>query len=212
MSDSASTTRTPFITRALALALLVNLCAAQEPSSPQPEVIAPNLARLEGVDTGSGIHYVRLILSLPPAETSTQAPPRFIMECTEIKGKRDLAWLVSFGGVADANFTPPFRPTQARPHPPHNPNANLTMTFEGYMKWKPYVRSWEVLPSGELRYRNPGLKSPNLDGPRFFLQYLNSLPGLRIGYAIPAAGSPPDMRFQTRPMLDELKKIPACQP
>jgi hypothetical protein len=153
-----------------------------------------------------------LILSLPPVENSTQAPARFIMECTEIKARRDLAWLVNFGGVAGVNFIPPFRPTPAEPFPPRNPSANLKMTFEGYMKWKPYVRSWEVLPSGELRYRNPGLESSNMDGPRFFLQYLNSFPGLRIGYARPAAGNPPDLLFQTRPMLDELQKNPACQP
>jgi hypothetical protein len=207
MSDSAS-----FLTRALVLVLLVNLCTAQEPSPPQPEVIAPSLSRLEGVDAGSGIHYVRLILSLPPLEDSTQAPPRFIMECTEIKGRRDLSWFVSFGGVAGVDFTPPFRPTQAERFPPRYPGANLTMTFEGYTKWKPYVRSWEVLPSGELRYRNPGLESPNMDGPRFFLPYLNSLPGLRIGYAKRSVRDSPDLLFQTRPMLDELKKNPACQP
>jgi hypothetical protein len=207
MINSAS-----FVTRALVLALLVSFCAAQEPSLPQPEVIAPNLSRLEGVDAGSGIHYVRLILSLPPVENSTQAPARFIMECTEVKAKRDLAWLVSFGGIADVNFIPPFRPTEAERFPPRNPSANLRMTFEGYMKWKPYVRSWEVLPSGELRYRNPGLESPNMDGPRFFLPYLNSLPGLRIGYAKPSVGEPAEFLFQTRTMLDELKKNPVCQP
>jgi hypothetical protein len=207
MSDSAS-----LVTGALVLALLVNLCAAQEPSLPQPVLIAPNLSRLEGVDAGSGIHYVRLILSLSPVEDSTQAPARFIMECTEIEARRDLTWLVSFGGVAGVNFTPPFRPTQAEPFPPRNPSANLRMTFEGYMNWKPYVRSWEALPSGELRYRNPGLESPNLDGPRFFLPYLKSLPGLRIGYAKRSAGDPPDLLFQTRTMLDELQKNPACQP
>jgi hypothetical protein len=212
MNDSASTIGTPILTPALILLFLVNLCGAQEPSPQQPEVIAPSLSRLEGVDAGSGIHYVRLILSLPPAENSTQAPPQFIMECTESKGKRDLAWLVSFGGVAGVNFTPPFRATPVRPYPPHNASANLTMTFEGYMKWKPYVRSWEVLPSGELRYRNPGLGSPNMDGPRFFLPYLNSLPRLRIGYAKRSVGDPPDLLFQTRTMLDELKKNPACQP
>lgn len=198
--------------RVLVLAFLLNLCAAQEPSPPRSEVIAPNLSRLEGVDAGSGIRYVRFILYLPPAENSTQSPPHFIMECTEIKGHRDLAWLISFGGVAAVNFIPPFRPTTAEPYPPRNPSVNLSMTFEGYMKWKPYVRSWEVLPSGELRYRNPGFNSPNLDGPRFFLQYLDPLPGLRIGYAKPSGAEPPDLLFQTRTMLGELKKNPTCQP
>jgi hypothetical protein len=207
MSHSVS-----FVPLALVVTLLVSLCAAQEPSLPQQVVIAPNLSRLEGVDAGSGIHYVRLILSLPPVENSIQAPARFIMECTEIKAKRDLVWLVSFGGIAGVNFIPPFRPTQAERFPPRNPSANLRMSFEGYMKWKPYVRSWEVLPSGELRYRNPGLESPNMDGPRFFLPYLNSLPGLRIGYTKPSVGEPAELLFQTRTMLDELKKNPACQP
>jgi hypothetical protein len=192
--------------------LIVKSIIAQEPSAPQPVTVAPNLMRLEGVDAGSGIHYVRLLLYLRSAEASTDAPPRFTMECTENKGKRDLAWSISFGNVKDIYFTAPFRPTPQERFPPRNPSANLKMTFEGYTKWKPLTRSWEVLPSGELRYRNPGIDSPNLDGPRFFLQYLNSLPGLRIGYARPAPGTPPDLVFQTRPLLNELIKTPACQP
>ena len=185
---------------------------AQETQAPQPVTIAPNLMRLEGVDTVTGIHYVRLLLSLPAPEGSTKPPPRFTMECTDNKGKRSLAWFVSFGGVADVSFTRPFRPTPREHSPPRNPSTNLKMTFEGYMKWKPYTRSWEILPSGELRYRNPGLHSPNLDDPRFFLKYLSSLPGLRIGYAKPAPESPPELLFQTRPLLDELNKSPVCQP
>jgi hypothetical protein len=185
---------------------------AQETPAPQPVTVAPNLMRLEGVDTVTGINYVRLLLSLPTPEGSTEPPPRFTTECTENKGRRSLAWFVSFGGVADVGFTRPFQPTPQEPFPPHNPSTNLKMTFEGYMKWKPYTRSWEVLPSGELRYRNPGLDSPNLDGPRFFLKYLSSLPGLRIGYAKPAPESPPELLFQTRPLLDELNKTPVCRP
>jgi hypothetical protein len=168
--------------------------------------------RLEGVDVASGVHYVRLILYLPSGGGSIDPPPRFVMECTENKGKRDLAWFVSFGGVSNVYFTPPFRPTPQEPFPPRNPSANLKMTFEGYAKWKPYIRSWEILSSGELRYRNPGIESPNMDSPRFFLQYLHALPGLRIGYAKPVPGNPPDLLFQTRPLLDELNKTPVCLP
>jgi len=186
--------------------------AAQERAAPQPVPGAPNLLRLEGVDADSGIHYIRLLLSLPAASGSSLAPPRFTIECTENKGRRDMSWFLSFGGVDDTQFTPPFRPTQASPFPPPHPNASLKMTFEGYTRWKPFVRVWEVLPSGELRYRNPGMQSPNMDTPRSFLQYLKPLPGLRIGYAKAAPGSPPEVLFQTRPLLDEMQKTPLCQP
>ena len=185
---------------------------AQETPAAKPVTIAPDLIRLEGVDAVSRIHYVRLLLSLPAPQGSTKPPPRFTMECTEKKGKRSLAWLVSFGGIADVGFTRPFQPTPQERFPPTNPSANLKLTFEGYTKWKPYTRSWEVLPSGELKYRNPGIDSPNLDGPRFFLKYLGSLPGLRIGYAKPAPESPPELFFRTQPLLDELNKTPVCQP
>ena len=199
-------------TEMLALLVMAGVAVSQEASAPQPLTIAPNLTRLEGVDAASGIHYVRLMLYLPSVEGSTDAPPRFTMECTENKGKRDLAWLVSFGAVSNIYFASPFRPPPQDPFPPRYPSANLRMTFEGYTKWKPYVRSWEILPSGELRYRNPGIESPNMDGPRFFLQYLNSLPGLRIGYAKPAPGNSAELFFQTRPLLDEFSKTPVCQP
>jgi hypothetical protein len=198
--------------QAFVLLMLVSVAAAQEVSPPQPLTLAPNLMRLEGVDAASGVRYVRLILSLPSVGGSIDAPPRFVMECTENNGKRDLAWFVSFGAVSNVNFTPPFRPTPQEPFPPRNPSVNLKMTFEGYTKWKPYTRSWEILPSGELRYRNPGVESPNMDSPRFFLQYLNPLPGLRIGYAKPVPGNPPDLLFQTRPLLDELNNTPVCLP
>ena len=83
------------------------------------------------------------------------------------------------------------------------------MNFEGYTRWKPLTRAWEPDPSGELRYRNPGMHSPNLDTPRSFLVYLNALPALRIGYADGRAGA---VVFQTRALLDELAKTSICQP
>ena len=198
----------------LVLTLLVSgvPCISQKISVNQPVMVAPNLLRLEGVDADSGIHYVRLLFSLPPIAGSTKSPGRFTMECTENKGKRDLVWFVSFGGIDDIQFTPPFRPTQTELFPPDRPSISLKMTFEGYMKWKPYTRVWEVLPSGELRYRNPGMQGPNMETPRYFLPYLNSLPGLRIVLAKYAPGNPPELFFQTQPLLDEMKKIPLCAP
>jgi hypothetical protein len=185
---------------------------AQDKPTPQLVPDASNLLRVEGVDAGSGTHYVRLMLSLPAAVGSINAPPRFTMECTESKGKRELSWFLSFGGVEDTQFTPPFRPSDENPFPPPRPSVRLKMIFEGYTKWRPFVRVWEVLPSGALRYRNPGMQSPNMDTPRSFLQYLNPLPGLRIGYARPSAGDPHELFFETRPLLNEVQKTSICQP
>jgi hypothetical protein len=166
----------------------------------------PNLLRLEGTDEASGTHYVRLTLLSSAGKDDRSAPPHFTVECTEVGGKRDLNWFVAFGGVAPAGFALPFHPTPQHPNRP--PSEKLTMSFEGYTKWKPVTRAWELDPSGELRYRNPGMHSPNLDTPRTFLVYLNSLPALRIGYADARAGA----LFQTRPLLDELAKTPICLP
>jgi len=203
----------------LTSALLALVCAgfspitasAQDAPASQPVAGSPNLLRLEGTDSSSGIHYVRLLLSLPTEPGETNAPPRFTVECTDKAGRHDMSFFISFGGVTDAAFTPPFRPTPEVHFPPSNPTVKLTMTFEGYMKWKPMTRAWELLPSGELRYRNPGLSSPNLDPPRFFLQYLNSLSGLRVWYAHPTPASPHEVFFQTRPLLNEMAKTPICQ-
>ena len=187
---------------------------AQDAPILQPVPGVPNLMRMEGTDAESGIHYVRLLLSLPasadaPAAT---APPRFTIECQESGGKRDLWWFASFGGVTDSTFVPPFHATKIIPNAPKYPSVNIKMTFEGYVKWKPFIKGWSKLRSGELKYQNPGFGSPNMESSRWFMQYLNSLPGLRLSYAKPAAGDPPEVFFQTQPILDEMKKTPACAP
>ena len=194
-----------------AIACLSVSAFAQQAPVAQPVAGAANLLRLEGTDPESGIHYVRLMLSLPAASGETKAPPRFTVECTDNGGKRDLYWVVSFGGVSDTAFTPPFHRTPQHPNRPKPTTLRLTMTFEGYMKWKPLTRAWALLPSGELRYENPGMHSPNMESLRLYSSYLNSLPGLRIRYAQINAGSPPEVFFQTRPLLDEMAKTPLCQ-
>jgi hypothetical protein len=171
---------------------------------------APNLLRVEGVDAESGIHYVRLTLQLGHSGKDN-APPHFTVECTELNGKRDLSWFVAFGGVAPASFTPPFRPTPEHRQRPKHPSQKLQMDFEGYKTWRPFTRVWEVLPSGELRYRNPGMHSPNMEGPRYFLAYLSSLPSLRIGYENAGGADAAEEVFPTQPLLDELAKTPLCR-
>ena len=180
----------------------------------QPVTAVGNMTRLEGIDAESGIHYVKLLVSLPasPDAPAAAAPPRFTIECQESNGKRDLWWYASFGGVTDTTFLPPFHATKTRPNAPKFPSVNIKMTFEGYIKWKPFIKGWSLLRSGELKYQNPGFGSPNMESSRWFMQYLNSLPGLRLSYAKPAAGDPPEVFFQTQPILDEMKKTPACAP
>src|ERR1039458_3544193 len=81
----------------------------------------PDLQVLEGIDHPSGIHYARLLLSLPKVADTATAPPRFTLECTDDKGHREQSWYVSFGSVEETSFTPPFHPTPSQEFPPPNP-------------------------------------------------------------------------------------------
>jgi hypothetical protein len=194
----------------LLLLLCCRIAPAQAASPAQPAPDASAIKRVKGVDAGSGIQYLRLSITLPPATGAAQYPPRLTMECRANKGKHDLLWYVSFGGVPEQSFEPPFHPTDAQPFPPLLPRRKLTMFFEGYMQSKPFARTWLLEPSGELRYCNPGLDCPNMEGPLHFLAFLNSLPGLRIRGANPLSNNQQDVVFQTRPLLDALKTSPAC--
>ncbi|MGD0892634.1 MAG: hypothetical protein ABR923_13975 [Terracidiphilus sp.] len=190
------------------LLLAPAILAAQDPP-PQQAPAVPTLQRIEATDSATGIHYVRLSISLP-ATANAGLPPRFTVECRDDHGKRDLQWFVGFGGAQDSGFIPPFHRTQTALFPPVYPKVKLKMSYEGYIKWKPVIKGWEALPSGELHYLNPGIGSPNMEPARSFLPFLNSLPGLRIGYARPAKGDPAELFFQTQPLLDEIKKTPDC--
>jgi hypothetical protein len=199
-------------------ALLVFLAAGaslRSQEAPSPDVTngpaTPTLLRTEGTDAGTGIHWVRLRLSLLSAGDADRAP-RFIMECQDLKGKHSLLWFLNFGGFDDPGFIAPFQAKQNDVFGPQYPGVDLKMTFEGYTKMKPFTRSWAVMPNGEYRFRNAGADSPNMDSARHFLPFLNSLPGLRIVHAKPAKGDPGDLFFPTRPLLDELNKTPICAP
>lgn len=193
--------------------LFVTTCAACF-AQQAPELVAgaSNIFRTEGVDAQTGIHYVRLMLVNGAAAENGRAPARFTVECTDEGGKKDMSWLVTFGGVRWTGFVPPFRPTPQSPVRPNYPSAKLKMGFEGYMKWKPVTRSWEMLPSGEWRYRNPGMHSPNMESLRYYLTWLNSLPTLRIAIVQPQPGGAQEEVFDARPLLNEMAKVPVCQP
>ncbi len=189
---------------------------AQE-ESPRLVRLAPGLFSLRGSDPGSGTEYVRLLLladaeANAPTESTPQGSPTFTIECTQLHNRRELHFYVNFGGVEDVAFTPPFKPTSTDLFPPVYPTVVFKMTFEGYIHSKPFKRAWEELPNGNYKYRNPGGASFNLDGPRYFLTYLNSLPGFRLAHPKPETGKPAEVFFQTRPLLELVLRDSLCQP
>ena len=170
----------------------------------------PQVFSSEGTDTTSGVHYLRLSITAPIEPGKTEEPPRFTFECREIRGKHDLLWFVSFGGVGIQNFEPPFRPTPTQQFPPALPHARLKMIFEGYTKTKPYMRVWTALPSGEYRYCNAGMDCTNMESARQFIPYLDALPGLRISTTGGVGSKPPEVFFALRPLLEAARKSPVC--
>jgi hypothetical protein len=172
--------------------------------------LTPTISRVEGTDTDSGARYVRLSVSLAAPGTEPDLAPRFTLECREAKGKHDLFWFLSFGGVPVQPFMPPFKPTQSDHFPPNYPQVKLKMDFEGYMRTKPYTRTWEEMPSGEFRYCNASNSCPNMETARNYMSYLNALPTLRISYAKSSYGSSPEQVFQLHSLVDEANKTPLC--
>ena len=183
---------------------------AQDQPTPQAVTGEPNLLRLEGVEPETHVHYIRLLLSQPITPDSTSPPPRLTFECLEKQGKPDFKWYVGFGGIADYRFLGPFHPTPGVPYHLDETDIDLKMSFEGSSMKKPYIRSWTLLPTGELRFRNPGWHSPNMETLSFFLAILKYYPSLRLAYANSAKGDPAGVLFHTEPLLRELKNNPMC--
>ena len=209
--------RLVLITLECAVAAAFSIAYASAPAQTTPTTAEPNAApapvRVEGTDAESGVHYVRL--SVPSAAPTVPADlaARFTLECRDVKGKRDLLWFLSFGGVPVQSFQPPFRPSQSDPFPPNYQKVKLKMDFEGYMRSKPVTRAWEQMPSGEFRFCNAGLGCPNMETARFYMSYLNALPTLRIAYAKSFDKEPPpEQVFELRYLVDEANKTQACNP
>lgn len=202
----------------LCAVLLLDTQARSQRETVQAIGAHPNLFSLHGTHADSGSEYLRLLLTAEPGSTvapsipDPRVSPTFTLECTQLKTRRTVSLYANFGGIADLSFPVPFRPTQDNPFPPRNATVPLTMVFEGYIKSKPFKRDWEALPNGNYRYRNPGMGSSNLDDPRFFLQYLNSLPTLHVTIARPDPGKPGELFFHTTALLQEASRSPLCQP
>lgn len=203
--------------RVLVAAIFLVCAASCAQTAPTPAAftstsLAPAPSRVEGTDTISGTHYVRLSVSAAASGTEPDLAPHFTLECRDVKGKHDLFWFLSFGGVPVQPFEPPFKSSKSEPFPPDYLKVKLKMDFEGYMRTKPYTRAWEELPSGELRFCNASLSCPNMETARNFMSYLNALSTLRISYAKSSDGTSPEQVFQLRSLVDEANKTPICTP
>jgi hypothetical protein len=187
----------------LILTSAYQLLVAQAPSPVQ---------RVEGVDAETGTQYVRLSLLNGEVANPDAIPPRLTFECTKTYGKSDLRLYLTFGGVTDKGFLPPFHPTPGKPYQLIPTNMDLKMQFVGYRTWRPYVESWQLMRSGELRYRDSGWHSPNMEPVQFVLKTLNALPGLRLVHNKPVSGDPGEVFFQTAPLLDAMANTPLCSP
>ncbi len=195
-------------------------CAFAGAQSIQPEAVplAPGLLSFRGTDAATGIQFVRFIQSpesaakAPLPESGLHNDPDFMVECTELHDLRTLSFYLVTGSAMDIGFMPPFQPKLTHLLPPKKPSIPLKMTFNGYIHSKPFKRFWEKLPHGNYEYSNPGMRSANLDGPRYFLQYLNSLPVLHLENPNPASSAPGELSFQTTALLQQILRGPLCQP
>jgi hypothetical protein len=205
----------PSVRTLLAIALL----ALQNPAATSPaplETLAPNLARLSGVEPSSGISYVRLFLLEDAAHNPSQTPSAdfdltratLTAQCTQDKkGKLHFELFVNFGNINDTAYYPPWRPTLPTDFPPPTEKVTVTMEFRGYTRFKPAKRQFEkvIAPYGQLRYNNPAVGSSNMEDIAYYLQVLRSLPTLRV------TAGPQSASFLTTPLLAQLHNEPLCR-
>ena len=196
----------------LAIMILLSSAVATCASAQLPAV-APNLARIEGNDSDSGIAYTRLFISsiaAVAAQTDTAfvdlSQPTLTAQCTQRpNGRRFFELFVNFGGVTDTSYYRPWRPADGGHFPPTTTKVTVTMEFLGYTKVKPMKRQWEhvIQPDGQLRYTQPG-GGTNLEEASYFFQYLRALPTLKVTAEGHTAS------FLTTTLQAQLLKEPLC--
>lgn len=165
--------------------------------------------RVAGGDADSGIAYVLLPLegrALGPVQPVT--PPRLTAQCTrDAGGKLRFELLVDEGGAPALRFVAPWKATKESQFRPPVETVTVTMEYLGYVKEKPVKRQWDRVNGTpeELRYAAPGMASHNLEEVARCLQYLRSLPGLRI--SIPGR---PVLEFATAGWQARVKAESLC--
>ena len=188
---------------------------AVETGEPVKATLESGIDRISGIDAGSNIHYVRLVLPgslLTSSSSDSPAPlpgPTLIAQCTlKPNGKSSLELLANFGGATDLAFYPPWKPTSDHDlFPPITEKVSMTMEFLGYTHVKPVRRQWEipVQTPGQYRYNPPGGGSANLEEITFYLRYLAALPTLRLTLGNRS------VEFMTTQLLAEIRKEPLCR-
>jgi hypothetical protein len=201
---------------AATLALVQTAPSTNEAVVPQLQTLAPNLARLSGVEPTQSISYVRFfLLEYPPQSPPANPPaafditrPTLTAQCTQDKkGKLRFELFVNYGSITDIAFYPPWRPTLPTDFPPRTDKITVTMEFLGYTHFKPVKRQFEkvLAPYGQLRYNNPGSGSSNMEDLSYYLQVLRALPTLRLTAGTQSAS------FFTTPLLAQLHADPLCR-
>jgi hypothetical protein len=201
---------------AATLALAQTAPSTNEAVAPQLQTLAPNLARLSGVEPTQSISYVRFFLLEDPPQSPPANPPAafditrptLTAQCTQDKkGKLRFELFVNYGSITDTAFYPPWRPTLPTDFPPRTDKITVTMEFLGYTHFKPVKRQFEkvLAPYGQLRYNNPGSGSANMEDLSYYLQVLRALPTLRLTAGTQSAS------FFTTPLLAQLHADPLCR-
>jgi hypothetical protein len=197
---------------ALLTLFITDLAHAQLPT------FTPNMARIDGTESSSGIAYTRVFLAAQPdtpdsTNTATNqildlSLPIVTAECTKRpNGKYYFDLFVNFGGVTDTAYYPPAKLVNENDHLPPTTKVMLTLEFLGYTKYKPVKRQFEYVhnPHNQLRYNSPSLHSSNLEEFTWFLQVLKALPTLKI------TGESHTASFFVTPLLTQLHSEPLCK-
>jgi hypothetical protein len=185
-------------------------CPAQSapPAAPTPAPSAPvasssssssSVQRTEGTDPATGLAWVRFTVTSTALPNSDTAPILSI-ECSAPpnSNRRSLDIFYDSAGNPTRGFhSPAHLSSSAVP----NPDVRVIMDFPSY---KPFKRIWEVLPTGEYHLRPPG-NNPNMEDPRFFVLYMNTVRTLRL--TVP--GSAP-VNFSTGALAQQVLATPLC--
>lgn len=191
------------------------LSSAQPPAPPYsgaqndvPPIAVPGLAISSGRDDDFGIDWIRITL-LAEQPASSGERPALTVECTQRSSRRQIDLYFDFGDGNRAWSSPP-QPDPVNHRLPANPTARLSLSFHGYRN-KAFKEDWEVLPSHEYKYRQPGLRTSNLEDVGFFLRYMYAVPQVRIGYADRKI-SEQTAEFQTAKLVAEASRTALCKP
>jgi hypothetical protein len=189
---------------ALCLVTFFFLAAACSASA---QVLGPVPATAQGKDDATATEYAVFTIPAealplkagdPPPDPSTAAS--LTIQCSQVRGHRkiDLFFNPTGGPVTS------LRSLDTGPGTIPNPNAKVTLDMDGAKSFK---LVWEILPSGEYHYRNPG-SSSNLLTPLFLMQWMYSTRITR--FRVPGIATVPE--FHDSNLVAAAYQSPLCKP